>query len=350
MKKILLILVLAYLNCNLSAFSKHAHLNGYKIAGIKDLIGTSVKKGGIGNISIHKLSKINDWIDNPTKHIGEYINHKAGGKLIHPLNHGNLRHNPFSVSKVFSGSGKIDGSALNVARMHKIQDIFNNKAVVDGWKPTLQMKKKAEAILRYAGRYKKLPVKRLPEWVDKSGPLMTGMKGGNKIKVAGLVSKTSKINRVSKITKTFGKVVLPAAIVLDTSIVIYKVVDVEKQYNAGKINIYERNIQHGQNICGGAASISSLLIGSAILAVTPAGPVVFVVVGGVIVGSYLFDYAGKVVRGYVMKKYNNYLRQNEEYYAGLYENFFNNIETCSLSEKDLRECGFSDYEIKKFVK
>ena len=198
MKNVFLILILAAVNCNIFAFSEHAHLNGYKIAGIKDLIGTPIEKGGLGNISLKKVISINRWIDNPTKHIGKYRNLKAGGKLVHPLNHGNLRHNPFNIAKVFSGNGKIDVAVLNEGRFHKIQDIFNNKAVVDGWKPTVKMKKKAEAILRYAGRYKRLPVNRLPEWVDNSGPLMTSVKTSGKLKSAGILSVGGKVSAKAK--------------------------------------------------------------------------------------------------------------------------------------------------------
>ena len=95
--------------------------------------------------------------------------------------------------------------------------------------------------------------------------------------------------------------------------------------------------------------MTALGAGILILAVTPAGPVMLVAVGGVIVGTYVLDYTGKIVGRYIAEKYNNYLRENEKYYLGLYKNLFNSIETCDLSEKELQECGFTDCEVKAYL-
>jgi hypothetical protein len=122
-----LVIVLIVLFCmtlgKIQAFpSANAHLKGMgDLGGVADLIGTPVSKGGVGNVSPSKLLDVFKWMDNPATKTGRYINRKAGGSLVTPLNHGALRHNPQNVANVFKWAG-----SKNVARGHKIQDMAYN--------------------------------------------------------------------------------------------------------------------------------------------------------------------------------------------------------------------------------
>lgn len=156
-----------------SAMSWDGHIYGQgSFGGIKDLTGTSVADGGIGEMSFEKMSRIQTWIDAPASQTGEYINRLAGGKVLSPSNHNALRHNPVGVAKVFSGDGSIAQDALNVARLHKIQDMAHNVCPIDGWQVTPSRTAQASEILSHVDSFKKLPSE-LPHWVDARGPLIT---------------------------------------------------------------------------------------------------------------------------------------------------------------------------------
>lgn len=304
------------------AMSKAGHLRGSgDIAGVYDLIGTTVEKGGVGNYSVEKIRSVGDWIDNPAQKTGKYMNRKAG-EILRPSNHGHLRHNPLKVERVFK-----DPAAKNIARVHKIQDIHHNTAGVDGWKPTPKMKKEAEVILRYIRRYKRLP-KRLPSWVDKSGPLIRS--GGKSINSAAgksalaLVMPRNPKPRIPDIpripskrfpippeklprrlphpnkTSAWGKllspkVMVPVGAALAAGISIYQYEKVEAQYAAGKIDDRERRHLNNENLFKTVGEMAAM---GALLVIPVSGPALIVVAGS-IVAFVAVDYtAGQLAAAY----------------------------------------------------
>ncbi len=130
------------------------------------LLGTPARRGGLGSMSLQKLDSVNKWMDYPSTQTGEYTV-SSTGRPVNPRTHGNLRHNPIRTAKALSGNGQVSQETLNAARMHKVSDVAHNKALVDGWEITPEMKKQALAIEDHVSKDGRLPEK-LPEWVDKS--------------------------------------------------------------------------------------------------------------------------------------------------------------------------------------
>lgn len=130
------------------------------------LLNVPVEKGGFGGLTKDEAIKIMDFMDAPAKHIGEYHVNVSGGKPLTPINHADLYHNPLNIRNVFHSD-----EAMNVARLHKIQDVAYNssKASIDGWNTTDTMVKQAEDILAHVKKHHKFP-KHLPRWVDQQGP------------------------------------------------------------------------------------------------------------------------------------------------------------------------------------
>jgi hypothetical protein len=135
------------------------------------LLNTPASQGGSQGLTMDQARAVGRWMDNPTSKTGQYIN-RSVGRPVHPINHGHLRHNPVRVAKAMSGNGTVDPAKLNVARLHKIADVAHNKAAVDGWKITSQMRKEAQVIIDHVAKHHRLP-KQLPGWVDQSGPIIT---------------------------------------------------------------------------------------------------------------------------------------------------------------------------------
>ncbi|MFO7897763.1 MAG: hypothetical protein R6V58_01745 [Planctomycetota bacterium] len=133
------------------------------------ILETPASNGGAAGLDLTQVESIHRWIDNPATKTGQYTN-RVIGKPVHPTNHGHLRHNPIRTTRALSGTGGIDQAKLNVARLHKIGDVAENVAGVDGWQPTARMKREAKQIVRYVKDHHRLPDK-LPEWVDKRGPI-----------------------------------------------------------------------------------------------------------------------------------------------------------------------------------
>lgn len=135
------------------------------------LLDTPPELGGAKGLTADHVRAINDWIDNPATKTGKYVN-RGVGETVHPTNHGHLRHNPIRASKALSGTREINPARANVARIHKIADVAYNKAGVDGWKLTSEMKQEAQRILNYVAKHRRLPPN-LPSWVDTSGSVLT---------------------------------------------------------------------------------------------------------------------------------------------------------------------------------
>ena len=161
------------------------------------LRGTAVERGGISEMSMERLRSIGGWIDNPATKTGQY-NLGSTGRPISPWNHNQIRHNPIRIARVFSGNGTVDPAALNVARLHKIQDMAVNSRPIDGWKITASRQTKANEILRFVERNGRLP-KNLPTWVDKTGieTLKLSKNNISKVPVQGYVRNS--VNGIQKI-------------------------------------------------------------------------------------------------------------------------------------------------------
>ncbi len=159
------------------------------------LLSTPASEGGAAGMKQYKLEVIQRWMDNPATRTGQFMN-RTTGTAIHPTNHGHLHHNPEAVSRALSGTGEIDPAVENVARLHKIADISINKAPVDGWEITGEMRQEARSILNYVEEHSRLP-KRLPLWVDESGPLMKGATG----EADAIVDAATAASTASKLSK-----------------------------------------------------------------------------------------------------------------------------------------------------
>ena len=233
------------------AMSMPAHLDGTAdLGGMNDLLGTPVEQGGAGNMPPAKVQSIGDWMDNPAQKTGQYNNHAAGGKPVHPSNHNLLRHNPDNVGRVFSGDGTVDPAARNVARVHKIQDIYNNSRPVDGWEITPGTRTEAEQLLRSLKESKRLPA-RLPTWVDQPGPLI-------KTRLAPLPP--SGASKALVFSRGLGAITTAAAV----AATVHSIEQTEQRYERRELTATQRGEQHGQAVgefvlgCGGAIAGSFL--------------------------------------------------------------------------------------------
>ena len=235
------------------------------------LLDTPPEMGGAKGLSLEQIDAVNRWIDNPATKTGQYTN-KAVGKTVHPTNHGHLRHNPTRVARVMSGDGTVNPAKLNVARLHKIADVANNKAGVDGWKITAKMKQEAQKILDYVTKNGRLP-EQLPNWVDDSGPILTDR--AKSIKAAGKAGKTGgaagMAGRLGKAVKTGGAVTI-GRIIIEGGIATI-------QYSKGNLSTgqYEDEL-----VAVGIKAVGSgVLTSAAIICFTnPGTAVVFVVAVG----------------------------------------------------------------------
>ena len=164
MKKQIAMFVVAVIVC--LAFNLLASPGPLHHKDIDYLLDVKVKKGGFGNLTKEEAIKIMDFMDAPVKHIGKYHVNVSGGKTLTPYNHADLYHNPLNIRNIFHSD-----EAMNVARLHKIQDVaFNSsKASIDGWHSTENMKNQAVKIRQFVKDHNKFP-KHLPKWVDQQGP------------------------------------------------------------------------------------------------------------------------------------------------------------------------------------
>lgn len=135
------------------------------------LIGTPIEQGGIGAMNPKKIEAINDWIDKPARQTGEFINPVTDSPVC-PANHNHLRHNPVEVGHQFSRDASANAAAQNVARLHKIADVANNKVGIDGYESiSSSMRREAKGILKFVEKNRRLPAE-LPKWVDQAGSLI----------------------------------------------------------------------------------------------------------------------------------------------------------------------------------
>lgn len=334
------------------AMSLEQHVNGTNdLGGMAHLRGTAPAEGGVGNMSVEKLEKMSQWMDNPSTRTGEFINRKLlEPRTLSPWNHGALRHNPINAANALYGKSSsyelinelAGGDAaglltdndylakLNAARMHKISDVANNVADVDGLAPTKAMKQEAEVLLRYARRYNKLPLDRLPEWVDRSG--------------AGIVAKTA--SGVSQAISKTAKVAGYAAPPLIVGTALYSAYDIEQQFNRGEIDEKTRVAKLSGVVGGCSAALGGMAIA---IVLTPAGPllVTLAVTGAV---CYAMEYAGEkafeYVAGYIYEQnFKANFAQARIYYAtaGVFDlppDLFDQTKVPEHNKKAYREAYF----------
>ena len=153
------------------------------LQGAEKLMGIPAAQGGVGDMSLQELKRVFDYMDEPSRRIGQYSVRVSDGKVLTPLNHGDLHHNPRKVARVWQGNRLTPPKeVMNAARLHKIQDVANNtvgKVSNDGWIINANMQKQANDILLRVSRGKGLP-KHLPKWVDQSGPRILAQAGKGK--------------------------------------------------------------------------------------------------------------------------------------------------------------------------
>ena len=253
--------------------------------GLKDHVAGMTWLDGATEESATSVSK---WMDNPANKTGEYINRKAGGKPVHPTNHNALRHNPENVARALSGTGKVAPLKLNLARMHKLQDMANNKSPVDGWALNSRIQVRAQELIEYVQKKGLFP-KKLPQWVDNSGP--------------GIVSNTAKripaTPALSALGKTTGKAVCKAipvvAGVIPVGIMGWELKSAEERFLKGEITEEELEALETEirwrNTCSSAGAY--IVGGICVLLTSESGPGAIVIgVGGGIVGGLGGDYLG----------------------------------------------------------
>lgn len=334
--------------------SLEQHINGANdFGGMADLRGMSPAKGGVGNMSIEELKNVSQWMDNPSTRIGEFMNRKlVDPKIISPGNHGALRHNPTKAANALYGksnnyellhdlagrefaeqfTGNDYLAKLNAARMHKISDVAHNVADVDGLAYSKTMKQEAEVLLRYARRYNKLPLDKLPEWVDKSG---TGI-------LAKAGSGTSQL--LSKTVKVAGYAAPPLII----GMALYSAIDIEQQFDRGEIDEKSRVAK----LSGLAGGCSMALGGMAVaIALTPAGPVLvtLAVTGAVCFG---LEYAGEksfnYIAGYIYDQdFKAKFAQAKIYYSAarafdIHPDLFDQAKVPDYNKKAYRDAYFEN--------
>ena len=346
MKKIITVITIIIFTVTVSSSSfgfpsASAHMNGIDdLAGMKDLMETSLNRRGLKSIPLSKIEKLTKWMDAPVKDIGKYKVQKLSGEILTPLNHGALRHNPVNVQKVFKFKG-----ALNAARMHKLQDLAYNseRAIVDGYKVTPQLRHDAKVILRYIRRYKKFP-SRLPAWLDKSGPLIKKIRSLSVSKATSIVRSVKKstpfAGKAFKVLRISGRVVeyaaIPVVIGLESYSAINTQLELEADLKSGRITYEKYTVENSKNYAKMGGNISYMLAtGGFILISNPGGWVI----AGIIAGSFVVEYAatfiGEKYGEMKVAEYKADVRNSELYYSLL---------ESDLSVNDMQRAGFTKAE------
>jgi hypothetical protein len=284
------------------AMAAAGHLAGQdEFGGMYDLIGTPPDQGGVGNMSREKLQAITDWMDNPSQKIGQMKNQKVGGEILSTWNHRHQRHDPFAVARALSGDGSADPAIVNAARTHILSDVATGKAGVNGHEIMEEMRREAQVILRYVRRYHKLPLGRLPTWLDTPGPLIPAAGGGDKAgkstsaenkpvmaskkPTAKLPAGSTKAAALRNAGKAAGIIAVPAAVALTA----YEINATEAAYADGKTTEEERDTRHlvtaGAAAGGTAGGIGGTAAGATIGTLICPGP-------GTIIGGAVGGIAG----------------------------------------------------------
>lgn len=285
MKKQIAMFIVSVMSClayNLSAMPGWMHHRD-----IDYLLDVMVKKGGFGNLSKEEAVKIMDFMDAPAKHIGEYHVNVSGGNTLTPYNHADLYHNPLNIKNVFHSD-----EAMNVARLHKIQDVAYNssKVSIDGWNTTDTMVKQANDILAHVRKHGRFP-RHLPKWVDQQGPnivkqgvaikdlpvekrMTTATSTGVKSLVRG-----SPLGKSSAAGAAYGTAAIVSAV--DFGVMIYNAYEIESGYEKGDIPEDVRIVAHCVNIGSKLGSIGGNFAAAALyLCSTPYGPVAWAAAAG----------------------------------------------------------------------
>ncbi|MFA6292208.1 MAG: hypothetical protein WC637_10525 [Victivallales bacterium] len=323
------------------------------IEGIELLQGTSPSKGGIGNMSSEKIKAVQDWIDYPSRQSGEYFNRKAG-EILTPSNHGALRHNPENVAKALSGTGQVDKAVMNAARMHVIQDVSHNTSPVNGWELTRGKKIEADRILKYVSENRRIP-KVLPEWLDRSGPLI---RSSDKAIISQAVEKSTSFSRAGKDAvkmlkpgiRISGRAVLPAAIVFESGIAFWDCHETEEAFKKGEIDEPERNRRHAVTVSKANGSLMVLGTGAILtLCMTPAGPAILIIAATSIVAAYALEPVFEKLGLYVAEIYNAYRAGEFAAYSKLSEKFYSSSGVFDITPEQMRNAGIPESDIKGYI-
>jgi hypothetical protein len=339
-----------------------------------DLLQHAPEQGGSKGMTPEKVKVIHDWMDVPANQTGEYINQKAG-ELLRPGNHGYLRHNPASVSRALSGTGEIDPTIMNQARLHKMQDIAHNSSPVDGWEPTARLKKQAEQILRGVEKSGRLPGK-LPAWVDKSGsliikpsqaeagrrftsitefiepgriPLLDDTELDRLRRSLAIPTERKAASQMCQVLCRTGRIVeriaVPVAIGVEIVALGNRVREAERLYAAGQISDYDRGRRHyaavGSSAGGSGGAILGGIAGSAF---GLPGTIVGVVFGGV-AGDALGGKIGEAAWGI----YWLAAEQERAWQRQSWSGYFAASGDSTLTVEELRKAGFGDVECQGFA-
>ncbi len=252
------------------------------------LMGVPADQGGVGPMTAEKIRSTDTWMDSPSSRLGSW--------------HGNTRHSPEAVARVYSGNGTVDPAALNKARLHKIEDIAHNTRPVDGWYPDPHLKKEAEEILRFVHENHRLPGK-LPRWVDEPGPLLrpattpagdmaaAARRTGARLADDAALAADDAASVLVRTARGVQRVAVPLAVAVQLGMALREVYATEADFAAGRITPIERSRRHIRTSAELAGGSAGAWAGGALGSVAgPPGTVV-----GVIVGSVAGDWlAGKL--------------------------------------------------------
>jgi hypothetical protein len=247
----------------------------------------------IGGMNSKLARTVTIWMDQPATKPGAYINHKAGSVPLSPSNHGALRHNPENVASALSGNGQVNPIIRDAARSHKIEDIFHNKASVDGWKPTASRKEIAGRLIEFRNRNGRFP-QRLPAWVDRSGPGIVGRNTANGKRFFPSATGEAQWNILGKNwSRTVGRAAPAIAIAIGAGIATYEAHTAHREFMEGLIEYEELLMREREAMFGATGGTVGVLLGGACGGAVTANPIG--VIGGAIAGGAAGEKAGRWV-------------------------------------------------------
>ena len=301
MKKQIAMFVITMMSCfACSLLASPARVHRRDIGYLLDVL---TRKGGFGNLTKEEAIRIMDYMDIPSRHIGEYHVNVSGGKILTPYNHADIYHNPINIRNIFHSD-----EAMNVARLHKIQDIAYNssKASIDGWNSTSKMKRQANYALRHVKKHNSFP-RHLPKWVDQQGPNIVKQsavvkalpiaKGISSEATTGVkaLEHGKALSKSSVAGAAYGTAAVVSAV--DLGLMIYNAYEIEAGYENGEIPEDVRIVSHCVNIGSKLGAIGGNFAAAALFVCsTPYGPVAWAAAaGGGIVIAWGCEKAGRYI-------------------------------------------------------
>lgn len=325
------------------------HLYGIDdLGGAIDLVGS----GPDAADRLEKARSVFDWMDNPAQKTGQY-RLGVNRQWVNPNNHNFIRHNPQRVARALSGSGQVTSEVLDLARLHKIQDMAHNVRPVDGWPLTPRMKKDAEITLRYLSRYKKLP-SRLPAWVDKSGPLITSTKNVRAVPFAkptrvrippGIVKAGGQVVRIG------GKVLPVVAVTVVGGMGVVEFDRINCALTRGEITEEEAILAHGRNLGGTIAGLTVLGAGMALATIAaPTGPVAILIIAASIGASIAAEKAGSILGEWIAIPVAQAIAEQNRRRTEVVSGYFQAKGDFTVTPQQMAEVGFHRSEVEAYLK